>query len=67
METVIANLITVIVIGKFNLNDNLIRYKFASINKLIKLKSNIWLILETNLDETLPDTLFEISGYKVLH
>ena len=46
-------------------NVNSIRNKFTSLKELISCKSDICLLSETTIDKTLPNTHFEIEGYKI--
>ena len=47
-----------------HLNVNSIRNKFVSIQELIKRTFDIFLIIETKIDDSFPNAQFKIEGYK---
>ena len=49
-----------------HLNVNSLRNKFAAIEELIKNKIDVYLISETQVDESFRNQQFKINGYKIL-
>ena len=49
-----------------HLNINSLRNKFESVNKLIKDTFNIFLLSESKLDSTFPDSQFSAFGHRII-